>query len=226
MNDINGKSQVKLIRIPDEFKGYDLNHFVIPSHYQNDLSTVLIPNGVIQDRIEKIALDIFREFNGEPMTIVCILKGAYQFNSDLMDKLKQLNDGAKNKSIKIDVEFLRLKSYENDKSVGKIQMIGGELLDLKDKNVLIVEDIVDTGSTMLELFKQISKQYPKRVKLASLLVKRTPHVLHHIDIDYCGFEIPDKFIVGYGLDYNENFRDLKHICCISQNGINKYSTTD
>ena len=92
---------------------------------------------------------------------------------------------------------------------------------MEGKNLLIVEDIVDTGRTMKKLLSTIAKYNPKSVKVACLLRKRTPLSSGYIP-DYVGFEIPNKFVVGYALDYNEYFRDLMHICVISKNGVDKY----
>merc|ERR1712098_374366 len=107
-------------------------------------------------------------------------------------------------------------------STGEINIIGLDRLDsLAGKNVLIVEDIIDTGRTMTKLLNTLAKFCPKSVKTACLLRKRTPLSSGYIP-DYVGFEIPDKSVVGYALDYNEYFRDLMHICEISQQGIQKY----
>ena len=101
-------------------------------------------------------------------------------------------------------------------------MIGGDdLSTLTGKNVLIVEDIIDTGKTMQALLSLVKRHNPKMVKVASLLVKRTPRSVSYRP-DFVGFEIPDKFVVGYALDYNEHFRDLNHVCVISETGKAKY----
>ena len=97
---------------------------------------------------------------------------------------------------------------QNDQSTGDIKVIGGDdLSTLTGKNVLIVEDIIDTGKAMQTLLSLVKKHKPKMVKVASLLVKRTPRSVGYRP-DFVGFEIPDKFVVGYALDYNEYFRDL------------------
>ncbi|CDQ83352.1 unnamed protein product [Oncorhynchus mykiss] len=113
-------------------------------------------------------------------------------------------------------------STQNDQSTGEIKVIGGDdLSTLTGKNVLIVEDIIDTGKTMKTLLQLLKQYNPKMVKVASLLVKRTPRSVGYTP-DFIGFEVPDKFVVGYALDYNEYFRDLNHICVISETGKEKY----
>jgi len=121
------------------------------------------------------------------------------------------------------LDFIRLKSYHNTESVGEVQILGGDdLSGIVGKNVLIVEDIVDTGKTMVKLLSILEKFKPKNIKCCSLLVKRTPHSNGYVP-DYVGFAIPDSFVVGYALDYNEYFRDLDHICVINEHGKKSYA---
>ncbi|XP_029309163.1 LOW QUALITY PROTEIN: phosphoribosyltransferase domain-containing protein 1b [Cottoperca gobio] len=111
---------------------------------------------------------------------------------------------------------------QNDQSTEDVHIVGAEDLSfLAGKNVLIVEAIVGTGKTMKTLLKHVEAFGPKMIKVAGLLVKRVPHNSACLP-DYVGFEIPDQFVVGYALDYNEYFRDLNHICVISESGKTKY----
>lgn len=225
LQDIRVMEQSKCITIPDEYEGYDLENFCVPKHYENDLDTVLLPNGLINDRVERVARDIFHDIGKEPLVALCILKGGYKFFTDLLDKIKQLNRMS-NVSVPLAVDFIRLHSYENDQSTGNIRVIGSDNLSgLRGKNVLVVEDIIDTGKTMEKLLNILKQYNPKTVRVASLLVKRTSKSSGYRP-DYIGFEIPDCFVVGYALDYNEYFRDLNHICIINENGKKKYATTE
>ncbi|MGH0186913.1 UNVERIFIED_CONTAM: hypothetical protein FKN15_022761 [Acipenser sinensis] len=195
------------IVLSDEEQGYDLDLFCIPKHYADDLERVFIPHGLIMDRTERLARDIMRDMGGHHIVALCVLKGGYKFFADLLDYIKALNRNS-DKSIPMTVDFIRLKSYCNDQSTGEIKVIGGDdLSTLTGKNVLIVEDIIDTGKTMKTLLKLLKQFNPKMVKVASLLVKRTPRSVGYRP-DFVGFEVPDKFLVGYALDYNEYFRDL------------------
>lgn len=129
------------IDIEDDHQGYPLNMFCIPKHYIDDLSHVMIPKGLIDDRIEKMAIDIKRDITS-PLVCLCVLKGGYKFFADLVDRLKELNTIAV-EPVPLKVDFIRLKSYEDDRSTEEIQVIGGDALEsLTGKNVLIVEDIV------------------------------------------------------------------------------------
>ncbi|XP_075960040.1 hypoxanthine-guanine phosphoribosyltransferase [Anarhichas minor] len=207
--------------ISDEEQGYDLDLFCIPKHYATDLDRVYIPHGLILDRTERLAREIMKEMGGHHIVALCVLKGGYKFFADLLDYIKALNRNS-DRSIPMTVDFIRLKSYCNEHSTGEIKVIGGDdLSTLTGKNVLIVEDIIDTGKTMKTLLQLLKQYNPKMVKVASLLVKRTPRSVGYRP-DFVGFEVPDKFVVGYALDYNEYFRDLNHICVISESGKEKY----
>lgn len=214
------------IQLEEENGGYSLKSFCIPPSYQPYLKNVLIPHGLIQDRVECLAADIVADIGEEPLTALCVLKGGYRFFADLLEKINRISCD-KQHSLPVAIEFIRLKSYENDSSTGEVRVLGVEdLSHLKDRNVLVVEDIVDTGTTIGKLNGLLQKYQPRSVKVASLLVKRradnnnTPCY----SPTYAGFEIPDKFVVGYALDYNEYFRDLNHICVINEAGIEKFSS--
>ncbi|KAM9496161.1 hypoxanthine phosphoribosyltransferase 1, like isoform 1-T1 [Clarias gariepinus] len=209
------------VQIDDENKGYALSHFCVPKHYEEDLESVIIPNGLIKDRTERLARDIVRDMGGEHIVALCVLKGGYTFFADLLDYIKALNRNS-DKSVPLTVDFIRLKSYSNDQSPSCVKVIGGEeLAALTGKNVLVVEDIIETGKTMETLLELLNQCQPKIVKVASLLVKRTPKSSGYRP-DYFGFEVPNKFLVGYALDYNEYFRDLNHICILSDRAKEKY----
>lgn len=210
------------IVIPDGYAGYSLEHFCIPPHYALDLKSVLIPKGLIMDRTARMAQDICRDLEA-PLVALCVLKGGYQFFTDLLDFIKTYNSTAEH-SFQMQVDFIRLKSYVDDRSSGEIQVIGGDSLEtLRGKSVLVVEDIIDTGATMTKLLRLLKQSEPASVRVASLLVKRTPRSVGYKP-DYCGFEIPDEFVVGYALDYNEYFRDLNHVCVINEAGKKRYGS--
>jgi len=210
-------TDTKCVRLTDDRTGYGLDMFTIPEHYREYIRTVLIPRGLVKDRITKMAEDIYNDYKGEKLTVLCILKGAYQFTSSLVtNNLEVINNrSTKENAIKINTEFIRVKSYEDDRSTGKVRIMGGEHIKVTGENILIVEDLIDTGRTMHEFLIHLREQNPKSVKLVTLLAKRTPKTVKKIHLDYCGFEVPDEHVVGLGFDYNENFRDLKHICLMN-----------
>ncbi|KAM9839266.1 hypoxanthine-guanine phosphoribosyltransferase [Aulostomus maculatus] len=209
------------IVINDDWPGYSLDLFTYPEHYHDDIDSVYIPHGVIMNRTERLARYITEDFVDDNITVLCVLKGGYKFCADLVEFIKVLGRNS-NKYLETRVEFIRLKSYMNDQSTEDLHIIGSrDLSFLRGKNVLIVEAIVDTGKTMKALLKHVGTFEPKMVKVAGLLVKRTPNMAESLP-DYVGFEIPNRFVVGYALDYNEYFRDLTHICIISKTGKMKY----
>uniref|UniRef100_A0A4W2CW83 Hypoxanthine phosphoribosyltransferase n=1 Tax=Bos indicus x Bos taurus TaxID=30522 RepID=A0A4W2CW83_BOBOX len=196
------------VTISDEEPGDDLDLFCVPNHYAKDLEKVFIPHGLILDRTEKLARDVMGDMGGHHIVALRVLKAGYTFCADLLDYVK--------------TRFF--KSYCNDQSTGAIKVLGGDNLStLAGKNILIVEDIIDFGKTMQIFLSLVQQHNPKMVEVANLLVKRTPRSIGY-QPDFVGFEIPDKFVIGYALDYNEYFRDLNHVCVISETGKAKYKS--
>ncbi|KAM9333541.1 phosphoribosyltransferase domain-containing protein 1 isoform 2-T2 [Pholidichthys leucotaenia] len=203
------------IVIKDDWSGYSLDLFSYPEHYHDDIESVYIPHGVIMNRTERLAHYIMEDFRDDSIMVLCTLKGGYKFCADLVEFIKVLGRSS-NKYVETRVEFIRLKSYRNDQSTEDLHIVGS-----RDLSFLRGKAIVDTGKTMKALLKHVETFEPKMVKVAGLLVKRVPNMAESL-IDYVGFEIPNRFVVGYALDYNEYFRDLNHICVISKSGKMKY----
>ncbi|NWS14129.1 PRDC1 protein, partial [Pachyramphus minor] len=225
------------VQISDNWPGYSLDLFTYPQHYYGDLEYVLIPHGIIVDRTERLAKDIVQDIGDNDIVVLCVLKGGYKFCADLVEHIKNLSRNSE-RFISMKVDFVRLKSYHNDQSMQDMQIMGGDdLSKLTGKSLskfplfsfcvlltlffMFCKDIVGTGRTMKVLLNTIEKYKPKMIKVASLLVKRTSRPDGYRP-DYYGFEIPDLFVVGYALDYNEHFRDLNHICVINDHGKAKY----
>ncbi|XP_048692919.2 phosphoribosyltransferase domain-containing protein 1 isoform X2 [Caretta caretta] len=201
--------------ISDDWPGYSLDLFTYPQHYCGDLEYVLIPHGIIVDRTECLAKGIMQDIGDNNIVVLCVLKGGYKFCADLVEHIKTLSRNSE-RSVSMKVDFVRQQSYHNDQSTQNMQIIGGD-----DLSKLTGKDIIGTGRTMKALLNSIEKYKPKMIKVASLLVKRTSQPDGYRP-DYYGFEIPNLFVVGYALDYNEHFRDLNHICVINDNGKGKY----
>ncbi|XP_032407558.1 phosphoribosyltransferase domain-containing protein 1-like isoform X2 [Xiphophorus hellerii] len=203
------------IVIKDDWPGYNLDLFTYPEHYHDDIENVYIPHGVIMNRIERLARYVMEDFEDSKIMVLCVLKGGYKFCADLVEFIKVLGCSS-NRYLETQVEFIRLKSYLNDQSTEDLHIIGSS-----DLSFLRGKAIVDTGKTMKALLKHVETFEPKMVKVAGLLVKRLSNMTESLT-DYVGFEIPNRFVVGYALDYNEYFRDLNHICVISKTGKMKY----
>lgn len=163
---------------------------------------VLIDEKRLDERVTEIAEQINKEYAGKEITLICILKGSVFFTVDLAKKI--------NGDVKL--EFIRVSSYEgaSTESSGEIKM----KLDLKDsiqgKDVIVIEDIIDTGRTLSYLIEYLKMKKPNSVKLCALLDKKERRVCD-VHVDYTGFEIPDEFVLGYGLDVDEKYRNLPYI---------------
>lgn len=171
------------ICIPDSFKGFPISSFCLQHVPAEDLESVLIPGGLVRDRIERLGFDISTDMAKEDFIFLCVLKGGFQFFNQLLEVVRayhrfnadQSLEGIKaGKARRIQAEFIRLVSYENDTSTGSVRIIGLEnLASLSGKNVLVVEDIVDSGQTIQTLLKALENEKPNSVRVASLFYKRT-----------------------------------------------------
>ena len=162
---------------------------------------VMISEAEIAAKVEELAKKIENDYKGEPLLVVGILKGASVFVSDLIRKI----------NLDVNIDFMCVSSYGNaTESSGTVRILKDLDVDIAGKNVLIVEDIIDSGLTLSNLVKELQIRNPKSLKLCTLLDKperRKANVL----VDYIGFVIEDKFIVGYGIDWAEKYRNLPYI---------------
>lgn len=155
----------------------------------------------IARRVGEIGQQISRDYEGKSPLFLAVLNGAFMFAADLIRAC----------AIDCSITFIRLSSYEGLNSSGKLKtVIGLQKEDVKGQDVIIIEDIVDTGHTMSEFLPQLAEMEPASVAIASLLVK-TEALECDIDIQYTGFEIPMKFVIGYGLDYDGRGRNIPDI---------------
>ncbi len=162
---------------------------------------VLIDEETLDKRLSEIADEINNEFAGQKVIIVGVLKGSFMFMSDLIKKIK----------LDTEVYFLKAESYgRGTETSGEVRITKDIEIDIAGENVIVIEDIIDSGFTMREVFKLLGQRNPKTLKLCSCLSKPDRRECE-IKIDYLGFEIPDKFVIGYGLDYAEKYRNLPYI---------------
>uniref|UniRef100_A0A8C3QHL0 Hypoxanthine-guanine phosphoribosyltransferase n=1 Tax=Cyanoderma ruficeps TaxID=181631 RepID=A0A8C3QHL0_9PASS len=199
------------LQVRDEEKGYNKNLFCIPKHYEEDLERVFIPHGLILDRTERLARDIMQDMGSHHIVALCVLKGGYKFFADLLDHIKALNQNG-DKSVPVTVDFVRIKSYCSTYSLVFLS-------NLKDNLFFyLFQDIIETGRTMRALLSKIKDKKPRMVKVVRYKDIATNRHIQIIWVNMyfltdTGFEIPDKFVVGYALDYNEYFRDLNVSTC-------------
>ena len=166
---------------------------------------ISIPESKIQERVKVIANKINQEYAGKNLVFLSVLNGSFIFSADL---LREMN-------IPCEICFVKLASYQGVNSSGSIRELIGLNVNITDRHVIIVEDIVDTGLTMAHLLDNLKKQNPSSIDLCTLLLK--PGKLQvNLDIRYCCFEIPNDFIVGYGLDYDGYGRNTKDIYTLLQ----------
>ncbi len=154
----------------------------------------------IQKRVKELADQISRDFEGQEIIAIGILKGAFMFFADLVRHIK----------VPMTIDFIIASSYVKDSTTGEVKIYYDVREDIKGKNVLLVEDIVDTGVTLNYLRERFLEQSPKVLKVCAFLDKKERRIVD-IPIDYKGFEIPNEFVVGYGLDYDNQYRNLPYI---------------
>ena len=167
-----------------------------------DKIKVLIEKEKLEKRIEELATEIQKDYLGEDILVICILKGSLYFTVDLTKKIN---------NYKLEIDFIRISSYGDElTSSGKINIIKDLETDINGRNVLVVEDIIDTGNTLYYLKDILEKRNPRSLKICTLLDKKSRRIKNVVP-EYIGFEIEDKFVVGYGLDYKDCFRNLPFI---------------
>jgi len=161
---------------------------------------IYLSEEAILQRVKEMAAVINKDYAGKRPFCIAILNGSFMFASDLFKQL----------TIDAELCFIKLASYKGMKSSGSVVTSIGLEEDLFDKDVIIVEDIVDTGKTLHNFLPKLLHQQPRSFKIATLLHKSAA-TQYHLTLDYIGFDIPDKFVVGYGLDYDGLGRNLKEI---------------
>ncbi len=166
---------------------------------------IIITYQEIARTVTRLAGEIRRDYYGKQPLLIGVLKGSFMFMADLIRQL----------DLPLEVEFVRLSTYGAGKeSSGKVKVVQGLKTPIKGRDVLVVEDIVDTGITISFLLSYLKRKKPASLKFCALTDKPTRRQVP-VSIDYLGFTVPDKFIVGYGLDFDEKFRYLPDICELS-----------
>ncbi len=166
---------------------------------------VMITAEQIKEKIRELAEEISIDYKEKNPLLIGVLKGAVVFLSDLIREI----------DMPLEVDFMAVSSYGADTASSGIVRIQKDLdQSIKGKDVLIVEDIVDTGLTLSYLFQNLNSRQPNSINVVALLDKPDRRKVK-FEADYCGFKIPDRFVIGYGLDFNENYRNLKDICILN-----------
>ena len=176
-----------------------------------DIEKILISEEEIEKRVSEIADEINRFYGDNPLFMICILKGSTPFAVTLMKKLK----------MDVTLDFMAASSYgASTTSAGHLTIKKDITLDITDCDVLVVEDIIDTGITLTKVKEMLACRGAKSVRIASLLSKPSRRLVE-IEADFLGFEIPDEFVIGYGLDYAEKYRNLPYVGILSRSVYEK-----
>jgi hypoxanthine phosphoribosyltransferase len=163
-----------------------------------------LTEGQIKRRIEELGVQISTDFEGEELVLLGVLNGSFVVMADLVRTIR----------LPLSCEFIKISSYSGMESTGKVMEVIGIPASIEGKNVLVVEDIVDTGNSMAYLKRQLESLHPKRIAIATLLFKKEAFLFNY-PLDYVGFEIPNKFVVGFGLDYDGEGRNYPDIYQLS-----------
>jgi hypoxanthine phosphoribosyltransferase len=171
---------------------------------ENKISKILITEEQIKSKVKELGQLITQDYQGKDLLVVCILKGAMLFMADLVREIK----------VPLDIDTMVVSSYgTSTKSSGVVRILKDLDESIENRHILIVEDIVDTGLTLKYLKDNIFSRGPKSVKICSFLDK-PEHRKVNIKPDYLGYSIPDEFVVGYGLDYAEKYRNLPYVAVL------------
>ncbi|WP_270167106.1 hypoxanthine phosphoribosyltransferase [Paenibacillus sp. SYP-B4298] len=167
----------------------------------DDIQEILYDAGQIQDKIKELGETLSRDFEGRNPLVICVLKGAFIFMADLVKTI----------TVPLEIDFMAISSYgQSTKSSGVVKIIKDLDVSVEGRDVLIVEDIIDSGLTLSYLIDVLERRNSKSVTVVTLFDKPTRRTVD-LEADYTGFSLPDEFVVGYGLDFAEKYRNLPFI---------------
>jgi len=168
---------------------------------ENDVDEVLITDDRIREKTAELGRKLTEDYRGKNPLLICVLKGGLMFLADLMREIQ----------IPVEIDFMAVSSYgDATESSGVVRILMDLDRNIRGRHILIVEDIIDTGRTLTYIMENLHTRGPASVKVCTLLNKPARRILD-IPIDYVGFEIPDRFVIGYGLDYREIYRNLPFV---------------
>jgi len=168
---------------------------------------VLVEEGAVQDRVVELGREITADYEGKDLVLICVLKGGVTFLTDLMRQI----------ALPHEIDFLAISSYGvgQRSSSGAVRLIMDLKIDIQGRDVLIIEDIVDSGRTMDYLLRTMWARKPASLRVCTLLNKQSRRECD-VPLDYIGFDIPDRFVLGYGLDLDEKYRNLPFVGVVKQ----------
>lgn len=167
---------------------------------KNDIKQILIKEDELKEKVKELGQTLTKDYKDKNPLVICVLRGAVMFLSDLLREI----------DTHVEMDFMAVSSYEGTSSTGVVKIIKDLNTNIEGRDVIIVEDILDTGRTLNYLLRLLEERKPNSIKICSLLIKKEREEIK-VPVDYYGFYIPNEFVVGYGLDYNEKYRNLKYI---------------
>lgn len=179
-----------------------------------DIEKVLFHESTILSRLDELAHEITTDYRGKDLTVVAILNGSFVFMADLLRRVP----------LPLQVECLSVSSYHGTQSTGRVNFRQSDLADFRDRHVLLLDDILDSGHTLHAIRERLSDGGALSLRTCVLLRKRVERA-REIDADYVAFDIPNEFVVGYGLDYNENYRNLPFVGVLTEASIRRGAIT-
>lgn len=184
-------------------------------HLHDDIERVLIPADEIHEMIARLAKQITEDYRGEDLLLIGVLKGAFMFMADLAREIK----------LPVEFDFMAVSSYgSSTKSSGVVRILKDLDYEITGRHVLLVEDIIDSGLTINYLLRYLEARDPASLEICSLFWKKGEQAVP-MDVKYPGFEIPPVFVVGYGLDYAEKYRNLSYIGVLKESAYRAEETT-
>lgn len=179
---------------------------------RNDIKEVLVTEKQLEEKVAELGKRISEDYIGKDLVLIGVLKGAFTFMGDLARKIE----------VPLEVDFMAVSSYgKSTKSSGVVRILKDLDLEIEGKHIIIVEDIIDTGLTLDYLVNNLKSRGAESVKVCTLLDKperRRPDV--NLEVEYKGFDIPDEFVVGYGIDFAEKYRNLSEVCVLKEEAYN------
>lgn len=179
----------------------------------SDIAKVLYHESTILSRLDEMAHQITGDYKGKELTVIAILNGSFIFMADLLRRIP----------LPLQVDGWSVSSYHGTNTSGRINFRQTQLADVKGRHVLLLDDILDSGLTIHSIKERLEKEAGAASLRVCVLLRKNVERVRHVDADYVGFDIPNEFVVGYGLDYNERYRNLPYIGVLNEEGIRRYA---
>lgn len=187
--------------------------FFLTFFMTDDVAKILLGERVILSRLDELALRITEDYRGKELTVIAILNGSFIFLADLLRRIP----------LPVQVESLSIASYDGVKSTGSVEFRQSRLADVRGRHVLLLDDILDSGLTLYAVRERLADGTGALSIRSCVLLRKSVPRSRQVDADYVGFDIPDEFVVGYGLDYNERYRNLPYIGVLTDEAIRRYA---